>query len=282
MDARRPARRQAGDQRADRRRGVERPERGAAEASGGERREQRQRHPEDHRHEVDDVGADQLLAAARVAEALDDRAPGRRLGVVARRHRAHRDEAGERGEEAGGVDAEGRDGAGRPDQDAADRRPDDHAEAAAEGAQRRRRGNLVGRNQPRRHGVERRPLQAVEGRHQPGGEVEHGRPTAPARAALAISARQPAIRPISVAITSRRRSIQSASAPPTNAVSSSGTSSTTPRIADREAGAGQGVHLPGQRHVGDHRAQERHGLGGVEEPEVAAAERAQVHGQRRR
>ena len=51
-----------------------------------------------------------------------------------------------------------------------------------------------------------------------------------------------------------------------------------PEHADREAGVRQRVHLPRQRHVGDHRAEEGHRLGGVEQAEVPPAEGTEIHG----
>ena len=76
----RPARRPPARRRAGRARGPP--------SRSRQRREQRQRHAEDHRDEVHDVGADQLLAAARVAEALD--ASRARLGGSASSRRRHR------------------------------------------------------------------------------------------------------------------------------------------------------------------------------------------------
>ena len=70
VHARRPARGEAGHERPHRGRGVEEAEHPRSAQALGERGEQRERHAEDHGHEVHDVGADQLLAAARVAEAL--------------------------------------------------------------------------------------------------------------------------------------------------------------------------------------------------------------------
>ena len=277
MDPQRPARGQADDERADGGRGVEGAQRRAAELAGGQRREQRQRHPEDHRHEVDDIGPDQLLAAARVAEALDDGSPGRRFGVVARRYRSHRHEAGERCQEARRVDAEGGHRARGPDQHAADRGADDHAKAAAQLGQRRHGRELVRRHQPRRHRVERGTLQAVEGRHQAGGQVEHRdrrlgergvghqRQAGGHQADLGGDHQAPAIHPVRQRAADERRQQQRHQLHDAE-------------DADREAGVRQGVHLPRQRHVGDHRAEEGHELSGIEQAEVPPAQGTEVHG----
>ncbi len=51
-----------------------------------------------------------------------------------------------------------------------------------------------------------------------------------------------------------------------------------PQEADRERRMGQRVHLVRQGDVGDHAAQKRHELGGVEQPVVAVpAKRGEVH-----
>ena len=83
VHARRPAAGQAGDQRAHRGRGVEQAEHAGPPSRLGQRREERERHAEDHRHEVDHVGPDQLLPAAGVAEALADALEARALGAFA-------------------------------------------------------------------------------------------------------------------------------------------------------------------------------------------------------
>ena len=69
--------------------------------------EQRLGHREEHRVDVDEVGADQLRPRAREAHALDDPAQARRLRVGGRRRRAHPPQRGERDQEGERVDAVG-------------------------------------------------------------------------------------------------------------------------------------------------------------------------------
>ena len=114
------------------------PRRGGPGRAGPPRRsdeggEERQRHAEDHGHEVHDVGADQLLPAARVAEAFEHAAQARASadsGGTARRGssgpRRTRRRRSARSKSVGGGEA------GRSDQRAAQGRPGDHADAAAE------------------------------------------------------------------------------------------------------------------------------------------------------
>ena len=91
-----PAARERHDHRPDRRRRVEDAEhlRPAQVVRVG--REQRHRHPEEHGDEVHAVRAEELLAAARVADALDYAADARPLRPGRRRNRAHEREHDER------------------------------------------------------------------------------------------------------------------------------------------------------------------------------------------
>src|SRR6202011_6373505 len=68
----RPAAGRKKQERAQSRRGIQQAEHAWPTKSLRDRREQGQRHAKGHRDDVDDVGADQLRAAPRVAEALDD------------------------------------------------------------------------------------------------------------------------------------------------------------------------------------------------------------------
>src|SRR6185369_597772 len=77
--------------------GREPPERGRAAPPLGERGEERDRHPEEHRDEVDGVHAEDLLPARRVAKALADRREGDARGALAagwsyQADRGHREE----------------------------------------------------------------------------------------------------------------------------------------------------------------------------------------------
>ena len=67
----------------------------------------------------------------------------------------------------------------------------------------------------------------------------------------------------------RRRSIASASAPPTKAMTRIGTSSASGDQADRERGAGELEGLEGHGHERDHRPEKRDRLAEEEQPEIA-------------
>ena len=168
VDARRPAAGQAGDERAHRGRGVEQPEDARPAQPLGEGGEQRQRHAEDHRHEVDDVGADQLLPAARVAEPLAQALEARALRAFAAAARARISRMADEGEDVACAGPRRRSQA-RPTEAmsiAADRRtrrscptlPRSAPSAAAAGI-----SSLSTRRGVMR--LERRALQAVERRH---------------------------------------------------------------------------------------------------------------------
>ena len=94
----------------------------------GEHREQRARHAEGHRHQVDRERAQERLLAPHEPQPLGDRAADRRaLGAVAvRQLRPHPDQREHHREAADGIHAVGDLDAAGGDQQAADRRPEDH------------------------------------------------------------------------------------------------------------------------------------------------------------
>jgi hypothetical protein len=130
--------------------------------------EQRARHPEGHRRDVDHERAHQRAVAAHEAQALGDRAPdgeGR-----ARRHRTHlaQRQRGEEGdEERPGVDRVGRADAEPGDQQPARARADDRGDLREPEVQRQRGAQPLGTGEPRHH---RRPRDVDDGagpREQP-------------------------------------------------------------------------------------------------------------------
>ena len=167
MDLACPAARRREEERADGRSGVEKSEHlGSAELLG-DGGEQGHRHAEEHRRHVDEVGADQLLAAAGVANPLDDAAQAWPLGVDRGRDGAHEAETRQADEERADVrqvrERQAEDG----DEDAADRRPEDLAQRAPYRSQRGCGRELILLNEPREHGVEGGALEGVE--HSPRG-----------------------------------------------------------------------------------------------------------------
>jgi hypothetical protein len=172
MDPGRPAAGQADDQRAAGRRRGEKAEGVRPAQRRGDRGKEGQRHAEDHGHEVHDVGAHQLLAAAGIAKTLQDAAQGRaRVRLRLRdRHRADRPGGRQREDEGRHVEEVGRSQPGRRDQRAPQGRAGDHPDAAAQGGERGQGRHLVRIHEPRRQRFERRALQAVE-RGQEGGDA---------------------------------------------------------------------------------------------------------------
>ena len=121
-----PPRGQRGDGRARRHGGVEQPGPLGARAVDADREhgEQRARHAEGHRDEVDGERADERVVAAHVAQAVGDRAQHRRvLGDVGlRRLRRHHDHGDDHRQAARRVDRVGRADAEHADEHAADAR----------------------------------------------------------------------------------------------------------------------------------------------------------------
>ena len=204
----RPSARERGDDRAGRGRGVHQPEHPRAAVALGERREQRERHAEEHRVHVDEVRPEQLLARPGVAHALDHRAPRRRGRVGCGRRRAHRAQREERGDERRRVDRVGHLEPGERDQRARERRAGDHRDVAREEVDRGRRLELVALDELRDERVERRAAQRRERRHERRGDVSAEVRVGQERVATSTSATTAA--PPSASATSRRRSNASA------------------------------------------------------------------------
>ena len=125
-----PAGGQRRDRRAHRHRREEQagPLRAGVVDADGEHREQRPRHPERHRHEVDRERAHQRLVAAHEAQALGDRAQASAAcsPSSAGAAGAHGDERGHHRQAADRVDRVRRADAERADEQAAEPGPDDH------------------------------------------------------------------------------------------------------------------------------------------------------------
>ena len=264
----RPAARERQQQCAGRAGGEQQPEHLRAAVAGGDGREQRDRHREQHRVDVDEVAAHQVLAAARVAPALRDPRDARRRRVGRRRHRAHPCQRDERDEERRRVDRVGRAQAGARDQDAAERRPGDLAGVAAEALERGRRGQLLARHQARHHRVERGPLQPA-GRRHPGRDEEQDpdlrlgeqrvgdqRESEREQRGVGDQHEPAAVVRVGQRAAEQRRDQQRGQL-------------REPEQPDDERRASQVVDLERDRDEGDHRARERDGLARVEQPELA-------------
>ena len=214
--------------RAERRSGVEEPEHPGAAELLGERGEERVRHPEEHGDDVDAVRADELRPAHRVAEAVDDAAQAGRLRIGRRRDGAHQRRQTSETANVARSNAEGRRQADCRDQHAADGRAENHPEGRAQRAERGGGGDLV--DARRAAGGASRGTAAAGRRAPPSPPRGRRAPTpagSPASEFASRSAEQ-TMNESSVNSTIRRRSIASASAPPTNAVTRSGASSASP------------------------------------------------------
>ena len=132
-----------------------------------ERREKHDRHGEQHRDQVDDVGAQQVSAAEGVAQALLDPAEAGRLGLADVRVAAHRGVEHGGDEQADDVDEEAPARAERRHQHAADRRADEDARLHAEAAECVGGHDLVVPNGAREQRLARRALESRRGGQKP-------------------------------------------------------------------------------------------------------------------
>ena len=271
VDARRPAARHRREQRrrppARRRAARARP---APPRWLGDGREERHRHAEEHRDDVDDVGAHQLRARAGVAQPLDDRA--RRLGgsasggggtarIIAQRR--------ERDREGGRVDGVGRRHAGGRDQHAADRRAGDHADRHPKRA--RAPPAAISSSRSTSRGVSA----SSDGRCRPSSVASSADITNSTHSCGCGEQR------VCDQHERRRRERelgQLHQPPPVEGVGERAADERgrqerhqlgQPEQPDDERRAAQLVGLVGDRDVGDHRAEERHPLADEEQPEVA-------------
>ena len=105
----------------------------------GERREQRGGHSEEHRVDVDDVGAEQDPLREGEPEPLADRLQARRDSALGRGHRPHRRKRREADDERREIDGERQLGAGHGEQHSAERRSGDARKVHPAPPQRRRR-----------------------------------------------------------------------------------------------------------------------------------------------
>jgi len=279
-DAPRPAARQCQQERAGRAGREQQPEHLRAAEALGDGGEEGDRHREQHRVDVDQVGPDEVLAPARVAPALGDPGEAGRRGVGRRRHRAHPRQRHERDEERRRVDSVGRAEPGAGDQDPAERRPGDLARVAAKALERRRGGQVLVRDQARDHRVERWALEASRRRH-PGCDQEQDPD---------LRLREQRVRDQHERQRQQRR-VGDEHEPP--AVAGVGERAADERgdqqrrelgeaeQADDERRTGQLVDLERERDERDHRARKRDGLARVQQPELAmAAQRADIDRQR--
>ena len=138
-----------------------------------ERREERERHPEEHRVDVDHVGAEQLLARGRVLDALEHAAQARRLRVRRWWRRAHQREGGEREHEGADVDRVRGGHARRRDDHPGQRGPSDLGDARQRPVDRGRGLQLVALDQPGEQRVQRWSQDGLRGGEQCRRDVEH-------------------------------------------------------------------------------------------------------------
>jgi hypothetical protein len=168
-----PAARQRDREGADGRGRVEEPEHTGPAQLLRKGREERHRHPEEHRHHVDGVRPHELRPALRVAKALQDAADARRLRPRGRRDGAHERECDERDRERDEIDGVGDRKPEGSDEDPRGGRPRDHADVAAEGIEGARGRNLVPLDEPGDERVKRGSLDAVESGHRRGNHEQH-------------------------------------------------------------------------------------------------------------
>ena len=169
VDPRGPAREQGGQQGTDGLGGVEEAEQlGVVEDVGRQRGEQHHRERQHHADDVDDVGAEQVLAPDRVGPALADGPEAGRRGLDLVGVGAHRDVERGRHGEPGHVDDEAPADADVGDEQAADRRSDQDAELHPEAGQRVGGGDLVVADGARHQGLAAGPLQGAGRGQQPG------------------------------------------------------------------------------------------------------------------
>jgi len=275
MDAGSPAAGEARGKRSNRGRRIEKADHRWTAESIGDRRKKRERHAEDHRDEIDDIGTDQFLTAARVFESLDDGGDAWLFGVLGRRHRADHRQARQRRRVRRHID-EIRDGQpARCDQQSAHGRPGDHTDAAAHDRERCGRRQLVLLDEARNQRLDRGTLQPADGGHPRRNEIQEQRGRPPHRddreCGTAGGERHVGDdRDTAPVHGIRHRPADEGSGEERHELDES-------EETHRKRGSGEPVHLVRQRDVGDHRADERHELRGVQQAIVAVAERGQVH-----
>ena len=235
---------------------------------GGQRREQHDGHGHEHRDDVDQVGAEQVATAHRVADALDDPGEARRRRGRTRGVGAHRREQDGGGDQTGDVDGERRRHTGGRDQHPAQGGAGQLTHVAAQAGQRHRGGQLVvahgagdqrltaralqrlRHRQQRPDGVDGPQARAGQGRvdQQQRGQRHLGDAGAHQhRPTVDVVGQRPAVQPEH----QQRQQLDE------------------PHQADREARAGELVELERQRDVADHPAEVEHRAGTEQQPEVA-------------
>ena len=194
----------------------------------GERREERPRHPEDHRVQVDDERREQHRRRAGEREALPDRSPPAPRRSAARRwHRPHPEDRQERNREPrDGGHVDGRD-AERRQEDARERRPAERRELADDLVQRQGGRQVVSADQLRDARVPHRRLDARERGDEGSQRIDRDSGGEPADASSA-SATAHAAAPSWAIRISLRLSCASTKAPAASDPRSSGTSSAAP------------------------------------------------------
>ena len=258
------------DKGTDRRRGVQKAQHLRAAEPLRDRGKQRHRHAEEHRNHVDKVGAEQLLATACIAQAFHDSTQARPLGVDWGRHRAHEPQTRKTDDEGSHVDHVRERKAEQGDQNAAESRPEDLTQSAADAAEIGGCRELVLVDEAGEHRVERRPLDRVQhaprrrddeqdphlrmaqrgvaGQHQAAGhqsglaEQHHGSPVACIRKRAAHKGER-----------------------------EDGTELDHSQKADQKNAVRQDVNLVGKDDHGDHRAEERHKSPDEQQAEIAVA-----------
>ena len=156
-----------------------RPARARVEDAHREHREERARHPERHRAQVDEERAGERPVGADEAQPLADRGEHTRLHLVGGALGALRELGRERvgGDDhrqaARGVDHVRGADPERGDEDAAERRPDHHRQVVQAEAERERAAQLIGRDQVRHDRGGDHVLERAEARHHARQHEQH-------------------------------------------------------------------------------------------------------------
>ena len=203
-------------------RGVEEPQHLGPAVLRGDRREERDRHPEEHRDHVDAVAPQELLPAPGVLHPLDDALDARGNRVRRRRYRTHEREGEDRRPVGGDVDTVGRRQADRRDEYPPTAGPaimpnsprsESSAEAAVSSSRVTRRGSIAssaGRWKP--------SIAAISGVTTKSTQT-FGSSRSELKKRIAVASPSAS----SASCSMRLRSTASAKAPPMNAVKRSGT-----------------------------------------------------------
>ncbi len=262
-----PAAGRVRQQRADRRRRVEQAQHAGTAVAGGDRREQRLGHAEDHHHDVHHVGAEQLLPAARVAQAFDDAPQARPGGVRRWRHGPHQPQHRQGEPEADHVHPIGRRQPEARHQQAPEGRPADHPERHAQRGECRGGGHLLAGDQPGQERLERGALQPVERGGQRGDHEQDPDPRAPGQRVDHQHGREQGQAELGE-LHHAAPVVGVGQRPTEQAGDQEWSQLGHPEQADHQRRPGELVDLERDRDVGDHAAREAHHLPNGQQSEV--------------